>query len=48
VNRRRSAAGSPYMEWAKLCSIARYNLATSGMAAFPLAKLGVEIDVLDE
>lgn len=35
------------MEWAKLCSAARYNLATSGMAAFPLAELGVEISQLE-
>ena len=47
MNRRRSAASSPYMEWAKLCSTARYNLATSGMAAFPLAELGVEIGQLE-
>ncbi len=47
MNRRRSAAGSPYMEWAKLCSTARYNLATSGMVAFPLAELGVEIGQLE-
>lgn len=38
---------SPYMEWAKLCSAAKFNLATSGMAALPLAELGVSIDQLE-
>jgi aspartate/methionine/tyrosine aminotransferase len=35
------------MQWAKLCSTAKFNLATSGMAAFPLAELGVKIEQLD-
>jgi aspartate/methionine/tyrosine aminotransferase len=35
------------MEWAKLHSTARFNLATSGMASFPLAELGVTIDELE-
>jgi aspartate/methionine/tyrosine aminotransferase len=43
----RSTAYSPYMEWAKLHSTARFNLATSGMASFPLAELGVTIDQLE-
>src|SRR5580765_7482038 len=43
----RSTAYSPYMEWAKLHSTARFNLATSGMASFPLAELGVTIDELE-
>ena len=37
------AAASPfseYMEWAKTCSGARFNLASSGIEAFPLAELG--------
>lgn len=33
---------SDYMYWAKTCSKARYNLATSGVGSFPLAELGVE------
>lgn len=37
------AMASPYMEWAKLSSGARYNLATSGMAAYPLAQLPVQL-----
>jgi aspartate/methionine/tyrosine aminotransferase len=43
----RSTAHSPYMEWAKLHSTAKFNLATSGMASFPLAELGVTIDQLE-
>ncbi|HET8890564.1 MAG TPA: pyridoxal phosphate-dependent aminotransferase [Candidatus Angelobacter sp.] len=43
----RSTACSPYMEWAKLHSTAKYNLATSGVAGFPLAGLGVTIDQLE-
>ena len=43
----RIAAHSPYMEWAKLQSVAKFNLATSGMASFPLAELGVTIDQLE-
>jgi len=35
------------MQWAKLRSTAKFNLATSGMAAFPLADLGVKIEQLD-
>jgi aspartate/methionine/tyrosine aminotransferase len=43
----RSTAVSPYMEWAKLHSVAPYNLATSGMVSLPLAELGVTIDQLE-
>jgi aspartate/methionine/tyrosine aminotransferase len=35
------------MEWAKLRSVAKYNLATSGMASFPLVELSVTIDQLE-
>jgi hypothetical protein len=35
------------MEWAKLYSTAKFNLATSGVAGFPLAELGVTIDQLE-
>src|SRR5215467_4877838 len=44
---RRKTAGSPYLEWAKLESAARFNLAPSGMLSFPLAGLGVTIDQLE-
>ncbi len=43
----RSAAHSPYMEWAKLHSVARFNLATSGVANFPLSELGVTMGQLE-
>lgn len=43
----RRNAGSPYIEWAKLHSTAKYNLATSGMAGLPLAELGVTLDQLE-
>lgn len=43
----RSSAHSPYMEWAKLHSAAKFNLATSGVANFPLSALGVTIDQLE-
>jgi aspartate/methionine/tyrosine aminotransferase len=43
----RSTAHSPYMEWSKLRSEAKFNLATSGVAGFPLAELGVTIDQLE-
>jgi aspartate/methionine/tyrosine aminotransferase len=38
---------SEYMQWAKLHSKARFNLATSGVAAFPLRELPVSIDQLE-
>ena len=47
MNYSRSTAFSPYMEWAKLHSAARFNLATSGIANFPLAELAVTIDQLE-
>jgi aspartate/methionine/tyrosine aminotransferase len=47
MNRGRGTARSPYMEWAKLRSKARYNLATSGMVSLPLAELGVKIEQLE-
>jgi aspartate/methionine/tyrosine aminotransferase len=43
----RTHARSPYMEFAKLRSSAKYNLATSGMAGLPLAELGVSLDQLE-
>lgn len=42
-----TAPYSEYMEWAKTSSGARFNLASSGVAAFPLAELGVGIDELE-
>ncbi|HEY6306116.1 MAG TPA: pyridoxal phosphate-dependent aminotransferase [Candidatus Angelobacter sp.] len=43
----RSTAGSGYMQWAKLHSGARFNLATSGMANLPLSELGMKIEQLE-
>ncbi|HYL95377.1 MAG TPA: aminotransferase, partial [Terriglobales bacterium] len=43
----RSTIRSLFMEWAKLCSAAPYNLATSGVASYPLAELGVNIQDLE-
>jgi aspartate/methionine/tyrosine aminotransferase len=43
----RTLSRSPYMEYAKLHSPAKYNLATSGMPAYPLADLNVAISDLE-
>lgn len=43
----RTQSRSAYMEFAKLRSSAKFNLATSGMAAFPLRELGVQIEQLE-
>jgi aspartate/methionine/tyrosine aminotransferase len=47
MNTPRLNAGSTYMEWAKLHSSAKHNLATSGVAGLPLAELGVTIEQLE-
>jgi len=38
---------SEYMEWAKTRSHARFNLATSGVASYPLAELAVQLEDLE-
>jgi hypothetical protein len=43
----RALSRSPYMEYAKLNSAAKYNLATSGMPAYSLADLGISIGDLE-
>lgn len=43
----RTQMGSPYMEFAKLRSGAKYNLATSGIMSYPLAELPVRIEDLE-
>jgi hypothetical protein len=43
----RPEAVSRYLEWAKLHSSARFNLASSGVADYPLAKLPVTIEDLE-
>lgn len=43
----RTQGHSPYMEYAKLRSAAKYNLATSGMKSYPLAELPVRLEDLE-
>ncbi len=43
----RTTARSPYMEWAKLHSGAKYNLATSGIMGYPLSALPVRVEDLE-
>jgi aspartate/methionine/tyrosine aminotransferase len=43
----RTTARSPYMEFAKLHSEAKYNLATSGVKSYPLAELPVRLEDLE-
>jgi aspartate/methionine/tyrosine aminotransferase len=44
---KRSEMMSPYMEFAKLRSAAKYNLATSGMMSYPLAELPVRLEDIE-
>jgi aspartate/methionine/tyrosine aminotransferase len=39
--------GSPYMQFAKLRSSSKYNLATSGIMSYPLAELPVHLEDLE-
>jgi aspartate/methionine/tyrosine aminotransferase len=43
----REVMGSSYMNWAKTSSVAKYNLATSGMANLKLRELRVSLDDLE-
>ena len=43
----RSTARSPYMEFAKLHSAAKYNLATSGVMGYPLSELPVRLEEME-
>lgn len=47
MNSSRTHARSDYMEWAKLRSEARYNLAASGVMSYPLSGLPVKLDDLE-
>jgi len=47
MNDSRTTARSPYMEFAKLRSEARYNLATSGVTGYPFAELPVQLQDLE-
>jgi aspartate/methionine/tyrosine aminotransferase len=47
MNPLRQEIRSPYMEWAKTRSHARFNLATSGLASVPLSQLPVRLEDLE-
>lgn len=47
MNPSRANARSLYMEWAKLQSTAKFNLARSGMISLPLGELEVKIEQLE-
>ncbi len=47
MNPPRSTLRSAYMEWAKTRAHARFNLATSGVANYPLAELPVQLEELE-
>lgn len=47
MTKKRGESRSPYLEWAKLKSQATFNLATSGLDGYPLAKLPVKIEDLE-
>jgi aspartate/methionine/tyrosine aminotransferase len=47
VTSSRKETRSAYLEWAKLRSASKYNLATSGLDGFPLAKLPVKVEDLE-
>ena len=47
MNSQRTTAGSSYMQWAKLRSGARFNLATSGIAGLPLSELEIKSEQLE-
>ena len=38
---------SEYMEWAKTCSQAHFNLATSGLTSVPIGEFPVELEELE-
>src|SRR5215210_5231720 len=43
----REVGGSSYMYWAKMSSVAKYNLATSGLGNLKLRELRVSLDDLE-
>ncbi len=47
MNSGERAMSSNYLEWAKLHSVSRYNLATSGILSYPLSALPVTIHDLE-
>jgi aspartate/methionine/tyrosine aminotransferase len=47
MSKPRVTKSSEYMQWAKTCSRARYNLATSGVINYPMADLEASLDDVD-
>ena len=47
MNRPEERKRSPYMEWAKLSSSARFNLATSGLTSVPMAEFPLRVQELE-
>jgi len=47
MTHRRIESSSPYIEWVKTQPRAKYNLATSGVANYPLAELPVHLEELE-
>lgn len=47
IDEARRVVSSEYMQWAKLRSQARFNLASSGLMNYPLAKLPLKIEDLE-
>ena len=47
MTKAREVMGSSYMNWAKTSSVAKYNLATSGLANLKLRELRVSLDDLE-
>jgi aspartate/methionine/tyrosine aminotransferase len=47
MNQSSRIIGSHYMEWAKICSHAKFNLASSGLLPFPLSELGIRLEDLE-
>jgi aspartate/methionine/tyrosine aminotransferase len=47
MNRREKSKRSRYMEWAKTCSTARFNLATSGLTNVLLSEFPVRLEELE-
>jgi aspartate/methionine/tyrosine aminotransferase len=44
---RRTEARTAYIEWAKLCASAKFNLAASGVKGVPLSELPVRLEALE-
>lgn len=47
IERARRVMSSPYQQWAKTCSQARFNLASSGLKNYPLSGLPVKLEDLE-